>query len=104
MKRSRELINLGLCKDAENVMQYLGTFYTRNHNGTIMQNSLFEHVPYSLRAFIRYLKHRQLVQHAAMQNGGKHMMVTLPPENAPTQLRQHFADVDTDYTVVSVLR
>ncbi|GIX63189.1 glycogen synthase kinase-3 alpha, putative [Babesia caballi] len=59
MKRSRELMNLGLCRDAENVMQYRGTFYTRNRSGTITQNSLFEHLPYNMRAFIRYLKHRR---------------------------------------------
>ncbi|KAG6440157.1 Protein kinase GSK-3 domain family protein [Babesia bovis T2Bo] len=55
-KRSRELINLGLCKDAANIMQYMGTFYTRNRNGILMQNSLFEHVPYNLRSFIRHMR------------------------------------------------
>ncbi|CDR94193.1 glycogen synthase kinase-3 alpha, putative [Babesia bigemina] len=84
MKRSRELVNLGLCKDAENVMQYMGTFYTRNRSGIIMQNSLLEHIPYSLRSFIRVLKQKGGLAHCGVRRTAE-----TPLQGKDCTLRHH---------------
>lgn len=49
-------MNLGICKGANNVVKYFGSFYTIDPCGNFIQNLVLEHLPYNFRAYLRMIK------------------------------------------------
>lgn len=84
-------------------MKYLGTFYTKNNNGVIMQNSLFEHVPHSLRSYLRYLRNRQMAQNGLLDNHVKPISADVPLDVAFCKIYKPIDDTETDHTIVNIL-
>nr|PVC52099.1 hypothetical protein MACL_00001020 [Theileria orientalis] len=57
-KRSRELVNLGICNGARNVIKYYGSFYTLDPYGNCIQNCVLEYMPCNLRTCILLFKRK----------------------------------------------
>ncbi|AFZ80627.1 protein kinase domain-containing protein [Theileria equi strain WA] len=97
-KRSRELVNLGICNGAKNIVRYFGSFYTIDPFGNCMQNSLFEHYQYNLRCFIR-TKKATLEKNKLVEDGHKEQ---IPGTRTKSENNAHNLNTEDHKNVIEI--